>query len=55
MAENVRLGWGVLGRSPKQALENSLDVDQMFYVLNQKADFPRKTALVLSTLSLCVC
>jgi GTPase SAR1 family protein len=38
----------VLGRSPKQALENSLDVDQMFYVLNQKADFPRKTALVLS-------
>ena len=38
----------VLGRSPKQALENSLDVDQMFYVLNQKANFPRKTALVLS-------
>ncbi|MBQ3351349.1 MAG: hypothetical protein IJG38_13215 [Thermoguttaceae bacterium] len=38
----------VLGRSPKQALENSLDVNQMFYVLNQKADFPRKTALVLS-------
>ena len=38
----------VLGRSPKQALENSLDIDQMFYVLNQKANFPRKTALVLS-------
>ncbi|MBR5709119.1 MAG: hypothetical protein IKX40_00005, partial [Thermoguttaceae bacterium] len=38
----------VLGCSPKQALENSLDVDQMFYVLNQKANFPRKTALVLS-------
>ena len=38
----------VLGRSSKQALENSLDVDQMFYVLNQKANFPRKTALVLS-------
>ena len=38
----------ILGRSPKQALENALDVDQMFYVLNQKANFPRKTALVLS-------
>lgn len=38
----------VLGRSPKQTLENSLDIDQMFYVLNQKANFPRKTALVLS-------